>query len=508
MIHQKIFYSANGFSTVAIITFMVVFAFVATAVIQANLMTMTTVTRSQSSETAFNIADGGINYYLWHFNHNNADLRDGKTWPATPQLLGYGPYEHDYRNNEGKVIGTYTLWIKPGAVGSTVATVRSIGKTNGPNPAVRTIEAKIGAPSFSTYAVAGNTALWFGNTESASGPVHSNVGVKMDGPNSDMVTSANRTYQIPGSHGWGAYSYKPGVWCDPNIVSPVNCNARLKTSWLYPSPAVDFNKVRADLCVIKKAALNSTATNACTTRPARSASYVPPVYTSYDAETGYLISLNDDNTYNLERVTNERDTRATYTTSLTRSTIATNIPIPENGAIFVEDNVWVRTSGPNGFNGRVTIASARLAVSGETNITIAGPIKYADRYNGNDTIGLIAENNVEVAPYAGKPIEIDAAIIAQSGSVGIRQRYRENGRAAPGYALESQALTFFGSLASNQMWTWSVITCGSETSAACWIGYRYTNNIYDENLRYAPPPFFPVTSTFDIISWREVLTTP
>ncbi len=500
--------ASEGFSIVAVLTFMVVFTVISIGVLQMIVTTVGSTARARASETAFQLADAGINYYLWHLNHNNTDLKDGQTWPSSQGVYGYGPYTHTYKDSSGKTIGSFTLWIKPGTVGSTIATVRSIGTSNGVNAVKRTIEARIGAPSFSTYAVAGNTALWFGNTESANGPVHSNVGVKMDGSNSDIVTSAGSTYTVPTWSGNGAGSTKAGVWCDATVTSPVSCTTRNKTSWQYPVTAVDFNKIVADLCQIKKLAINDTSATACNNRPARTAGYIPAISTTFSLTAGYLISLNDNNTYNLEKVTNERDTRSPYSSALTRTVVATNIPVPANNIIFVEDNVWVRTAGPAGFNGRVTIASARLAVSGDTTATIAGPIKYADKYSGANSIGIVAENNIEVAPYVGAPVEINAALIAKSGGVGIRQTYRETGGWVTGYANSNQGLTFFGSLASNQLWTWSVMLCGTATNANCWAGYRYTNTIYDENLRYSPPPYFPVTSTFDIVSWREVLTTP
>ena len=106
------------------------------------------INRNNTSQKAFNISEAGIKYYLWHLSHNNTDYKDGKTTLATPDPnLGYGPYVHNYTDNNAAVTGTYTLWIKPQGVGSTIVTVRSIGKVNG-GSITRTIEAQVGAPSF------------------------------------------------------------------------------------------------------------------------------------------------------------------------------------------------------------------------------------------------------------------------------------------------------------------------------------------------------------------------
>ncbi len=462
--------------------------------------------RTQSKQMSLNIAEAGINYYLWHISHNTTDYKDGKTTPTTPDAsLGYGPYVHTYKDANGVDRGTFTLYIQPDTTGSNIITVRSIGKSSNLSNTNRTVEAKIGAPSFSTYAVVGNSELWFGSTEVADGPVHSNAGVKMDGPNNNDVTSANTTYIPSSTSGSGSGSSKPGVWCDTAITNP-NCNTRSKESWRYPVASVDFNKVTADLCQLKKNATNNQASNACSAKPSRTASYIPARTNNYSINSGYLIILNTNGTYSLRSVTNERDDRANYSAALSNTVIANNIAVPTNGVIFVEDNVWV-LSESGGFNGRVTIASARLATTGSTTVTVADKLSYQDQYNGNDAIGLIAENDIDIAPYVPVPLTVHAAMIAQSGRVQFRPEYNYNGGNTPGYINSNQTLQFFGSIASNEQWTWSWIRCGSN-NASCWSGFKNNTTKYDENLRYKPPPSFPVTSTYDILEWREIIIAP
>lgn len=489
----------------ALIMLVIVFSILMLSLAGVITTTLGSATKNSNSQSAMNIAEAGLNYYLWHLSHDSTDYKDGQTTPTSPDPnLGYGPYTHSYKDVNGIQQGSFTLYINPGTNGSNVSTVRSIGTTGGSGTTTRTLQAKIGAPSFSTYAVVSNSQLWFGNTEIADGPVHSNVGVKMDGENRSDVTSANATY-VPSNSGNGSGSTKPGVWCDPLITTP-SCSGRIKTSWRYPVPAVDFNKVTADLCQMKKNATNNQSSNACNVRPARTAGYVPPRNTAFDNSIGYLITLNTNGTYTLSNVNNEIDNRTPYTSALSTTAVATNVAIPSNGIIFVEDNVWIRSES-GGFDGRVSIASARLSVSGSTNITIADKLLYKDKYSGNDTIGLIAEQNIEVAPYVPAPMEINGALIAQNGSVQFRPDYNYNGSSTPGYVNASQNLVFFGSVSSNQQWTWSWVRCGSNTTA-CWSGFEYNETKYDENLRYSPPPQFPVTSTYDILEWREVIANP
>lgn len=498
---------------------------IVTTVIESNFFA---VNRAANSQKAFNIAEAGINYYLWHLSHNSSDFKDGKSTPSSPDPnLGYGPYEHTYRDANGSERGTFTLWIKPQGGGSSVVNVRSIGKDK-KSGQIRTIESQLGAPSFASYAVLSDTALWFGNTETATGPIHSNQGVRMDGPSNSDVTSTNGTYVPPNSLG-GDGSSKPGVWCHPSVTSPVNCSTRNKSDWRYPVPSIDFNQVTGDLCSMKKTAFSSDSStsslaeqgNACNLTPnTRTDAYLPQRSTngSYNLTRGYLIQLNANGTYDLFNVNGENDQASSYSSALTLQTVTTGVSIPESGVIFAEDNVWVR-SNPT-FQGRVTIGAGRLATSRKAEIVIADDLVYGSK-DGSDSIGLVAENSVTLAPYAppqsgGFTFEVNAAIIAQDGYVLYPGRYRTNSyKCTRGWNGSNQTFNFYGSIAARQGWTWTWLqgygSCGDAVyqSGIGYVSGIQTNNTqYDNNLKYSPPPSFPTTSSFDILSWREVLNKP
>ncbi len=516
----------GGFILPAVLGFIVVIAILggsAFAVIENNLGS---VNNNVKRQQAFNIAEAGVNYYLWHLSHNPNDYKDGQTGTvAQDPVLGYGPFTHDYIDDNAYNQGTFTLYVKPQSSGSTVTRVRSIGKVAGTN-ILRTIDADIGAPSFASYGVVSDSSLWFGNTETASGPVHSNQGVRMDGASDSDVTSANTTYVPPVSVGGDGASH-PGVWCKSSIISPVNCNTRAKTDWRYPVPSVDFNAISGSLCTMKKTAFSSdpaTAAlvnnaNACSQVPnTRTSAYLPQTSTtSFSVSKGYLIQLNSNGTYDLQKVTAENDTKTAYSTALTLTNVATGVSIPSSGIIFAEDNVWVR-SNPT-FHGRVTIAAGRLATNNNANIVVADDIVYSTK-NGSDAVGLVAEGDVLIAPYAPPAsgsftFEVDAAMIAQSGNVEYPATYRSNtSRYTHGWGNSNQQFNFYGSVATRQTWTWTWLVGGACGEAAYDATNGYTSAIehnttqYDYNLLYAPPPSFPITSSYNILSWREVLTKP
>lgn len=512
----------------ALLSVIIAFSIVAVSVTEITLNNFFIVGNTISGQRAFNIAEAGINYYLWHLNHNNTDYKDGKTTPATQDpTLGWGPYVHNYIDSNGVNQGTYTLWIKPAATGSTIVTVRSIGQTS--DGIKRTVEAQIGSPSFASFGVVSDGPLWFGNTETADGPVHSNQGVRMDGPNTSTVSSANATYVPPNSLGGNGASH-PGVWCDSSVTAPVNCNTRSKSDWIYPVTAVDFNQVTNSLCTIKKAAFAANAAtaslatqaNACTQVPVtRTSTYIPQRSSTFSLTKGYLIQLNSNNTYDLYNVNAETDTSTPYTSALTTSSVATAIPISSTGIIYTEDNVWVRTNPT--YHGRVTIAAGKLASttpSKYANIVIADDIVYSTK-NGSDAIGLIAQDSVIIAPYAPPSsgafnFEVDAAILSQSGEAWYPGTYRSNSnRCTRGWANSNQTFTFYGSVATRQDWTWTWLDGASSCGDAVFVsgtgyisGILHNSTQYDYNLEYGPPPSYPLTSGYNFLSWREVLTHP
>lgn len=520
----------QGFALPTIISIMVALIIMLGAATELVVSNIGIVKNNTNSQQALNIAEAGINYYLWHLSHNQTDYKDGQSTPTTPDAtLGYGPYVHNYVDANSKTTGTYTLWINPTSANSTSVNVRSIGKVNG-SGVMRTVQAQIGAPSFASYALVGDVALWFGSNESAHGPIYSNVGIRMDGSSDSTVASSNASYVPPFSLG-GDGSSHPGVWCNTSVLSPVNCNTRPKTDWVYPSPAIDFNQVTSSLCTLKKQAFSSNAAtsalatqaNACTQVPnTRTPAYLPQRSTtgSYNIGRGYLIQLNTNGTYDLYNVNSETDTATPYTSALSLSSVATGIAVPTNGVIFAEDNVWVRTNPT--FHGRVNIGAGRLAqASTNAEIVVADDVLYSTK-DGSDAIGLIAENNITIAPYAPPSsgsfnFEIDAAMIAQSGSVIYPGTYRSNtNRCTRGWVNSNQTLSFYGSIATRQTWTWSWLNGGSSCGDAVkdpasnqYIsGFLNNTTEYDYNLKYSPPPSYPVTSTYNILSWREVLTNP
>jgi hypothetical protein len=169
--------------------------------------------------------------------------------------------------------------------------------------------------------------------------------------------------------------------------------------------------------------------------------------------------------------------------------------IPENGSIFVEDNAWIDGQIETA---RVTIAAGRFPdnPAQRPDIVVNRDLLYTN-YDGQDSIGIIAQGDFSVGWDSSDFLRIDAALIAQNGRVG-RYYYRPpagmQNRCAPFHVRDT--ITLYGVIITNQRYGFAY-TDGT--------GYQNRNIIYDNNLLFAPPPGFPLTSDeYQQISWEEI----
>ncbi|MBW4060989.1 hypothetical protein HJC99_00200 [Candidatus Saccharibacteria bacterium] len=401
-------------------------------------------------DRALDVAEAGINYYLWHLSHNPSDYTDGHT--PTPPTSPYGPYVHSYYDNNNVLQGTYTLYITPPVNGSTVTTVRSVGQV--PNlTGGRTILAQLGQPSFSNYIFLSNSELNFSPTATTTGPVFSNIGVQFDGVNNGPVMGAKTSY-IAGSTG----TSKPDVW---GAGGP-------KSQWQFPVPSIDFTAVTANLASLQTQAQTSSG-----------------VYLNNSRGIGFYLNLRSDGTIDVYKVTNQSSSGIT-------KTFIRNQAAPTNGILFSTEEVWLSgTSWP----GRITIVAAKLPDSPATrrSINIIGNLTYAAK-DGSAAIGLVAQQDVFIPRYVPNVMEVDAGMLAQYGSVGYDTA---NG------GLKS-SFTLYGSLGQNANdYGFKVPGCGSFCS-----GFPTTAYNFDSHLIYAPPPGFPTTGNYSVLTWREQLFSP
>ena len=438
-------------------------------------------------EQAFHIAESGVEYYRWHLAHSPDDFYDG-TGTST------GPYVHDFKDAEGNVVGQFSLNITAPDNTSNFVVVESIGTVIDHPTLSKTIRVKFAKPSFAKFAFVADSNLRFGEGTEVFGPIHANGGIRFDGVAHNLVTSARETYDDPdhtGAEEFGVHTHISPTDPLPPIEVPLRSDI-FKVGRQFPIPAVDFSGLTNDLSELKTLAQNGGQ------------------YFNESGALGYKIVLKENDTFDLYKVMSlenvpdascqniyNQDGWSTW--SIKTETLQGNYALPVNGVIFVEDDVWVEGK----INGaRVTIAVGRFPdlASNRKNIIVNNNLLYT-KYDGSDSIALIAQKDITSGLFSLDNLRIDAALIAQNGRIGrfyYRPSYVQNNVTYPGCSTNHvrNSVTLYGMLASKNRYGFAY----SDNT-----GYLVRTINYDANLLYNPPPHFPLTSdNYEIISWEEV----
>lgn len=198
------------------------------------------------------------------------------------------------------------------------------------------------------------------------------------------------------------------------------------------------------------------------------------------------------------------------------------VTLPPNGIIFASDDVWVDGQINNS---RVTIVAAKDPLaSGRANIYLTHNLTYTN-YDGRDVVGLIAQNDILASYFSDDTLEVDAAMIAQNGRVGrpffgstftsstsdanfqivpVGETNPDGTSSCQQYRKRT-TLTLDGSMATNQRYgfAWigsNLFSCGTDHNDS---GYCDRNLLFDTNLIYSPPPLFPTSGQYSVISFTE-----
>src|SRR3989344_1826645 len=106
----KISKNIFGFALLQTILLITIIASLMLVIVTLTILGLNISKQGVRQTSALDIAEAGVNYYLWHLVHDPDDYCDGNSCTGSPP---YGPYVHNFTDNTGKVIGTYTLWIAP-----------------------------------------------------------------------------------------------------------------------------------------------------------------------------------------------------------------------------------------------------------------------------------------------------------------------------------------------------------------------------------------------------------
>ena len=462
------------------------------------------------------VAEGGVNYYRWHLAHAPEDLQDGNDWCCNenPSLSledcgnVCGPYIHSYYDPEGGEIGKFSLQIygKKQCGEITSISIVSVGWSNDFPNVKRKVKVKYVKPTVADFAYLLNSNVWAGSDRVIKGPYHSNGGIRMDGKNKSLVSSALSDWTCTCSFGCKAPSCLENscpdvcVWdgssCKcPGIFTTANGNEEL---FDFPVPPFDFSGITMDLNHIKNLTQSGKGI------------YLSPSSTG----KGYHIILKQDRSIDVYEVTNlssvcAYDTENGYhceSSVISGENFKGNYPIPSDcGLIFTEDNIWAEGE----VNGKIALVSADLInPNKETDVWLVGNITYIHDDN-SDGLVLLAQHNNLIGLYVPDNMELDGIYIAQTGHFG-RNHYPcwpwwWGGSCASCSSCSSERyrsyLKIFGSIVSNGR----VGTKWSSSSGTWVSGFNTRENIYDPFQSYNPPPFLPCISEQHLFrEWEEV----
>ncbi len=442
-------------------------------------------------EEAFQIAEAGIYFYRWYLAHETA----GKTAQEVDDFWQNGnplgvdlAYESDFKDPEGGIIGRYKIETERPISGSTIVLVKSTGWTNAEPNIKRTVQVRFRRPSWSEYAILANDFMRFGQGTEVFGKVHSNKGIRFDGLAHNIVSSLVATFDDPDHSGGNEFGVHTHVNLPPD--SGINNNYRpleappspvqsrsdvFLIGRQFPAPEISFVGVSSDLAFMKAKSQAG--------------------YGRYfDNSSGRRIILKTNGTMDICQVASYNS--STYnilsykknsgggTCSSCSGQCLTNYNIPNNGIIFVENNVWVEGTINNK---KVTIVAADTSGRNSCNIYIGMNNLLYTNLDGRDIIGLIAQKNISVIRDSQNILTIDAALLAQSGRVG-RDYY-------PSHFYDKDKIIINGSIATNIRYGFAY-TDGT--------GYKTRILNFDNNLLYYPPPYFPTGTDYHIDLWEEL----
>ncbi len=497
----------------AIIAYVLIFGSIFILMLAGLLGYISLQLKQSSQKVAWNqslqIAEAGIEYYRWCVNNGVEENCSG---------------QRDYYDAAGRLLGAFSVAAESSSACGQVNLRRIVSSGWAKDyPAVkRTVRTVYGRESVAKYSYVLNANVWIGDDHQINGPYHSNGGIRMDGGNRSLMTSAaiiddEGKWVCTGSFGccqwryfWYPY-YKNGYDCTLDCPSactvnvtgtklvdgyPVKdecvCPGIFSTTanpspdlFKFPVPPFDFNGITVDLGQIKERAANGGGI------------YFPVAADRKAGSKGYHVKLREDGKFEvyfimaLQQVSGyseeEGDTKNWFIINNEQADANNPYTIPPDCAVlYFEDNLWIEGT----VRGKITVVSANLISTGvETSVVLPGNIQYAD-YSGANGLALIGQKNVLIGPQSPDDMILDAVIVAQKGRFG-RNHYEDNFR---------DSLTIRGSVISNgrvgTQWT----SGGQMVS-----GYAQRYTYSDQGQVYNPPPFvMSMGSDYKIVSWEEM----
>lgn len=476
-------YLAKGSAIVYALVIMTIVAILLTSILQYVVSQMKFSTNRVERERAFQVAEAGVYYYRWFLAHKTAGMTASqlKTFWESEAPGGNKEYDEvEYKDPETNVgIGRYQITVEKPEPSSTIVTATVTGWTYKEPNVTRTVQARFRRPSWSEYMYLVDDFVNFGAAATVYGKVHSNTGVRFDGTAYNSVTNYTPSFDEPTSGHRSGLDF--GVHTHDSPADPVppsypwpegtipNRPDVFKGGRQFPVPKVSFSVTTLSYMEGEAARIFGGTGDVFKRR------IILKADGNFDT---CRVRVYDPTSLVISSYRNNSDTGNCSSCS---GACLSTYPIPNDGIIFVKNNVWVEGT----VSGRRVTIVASNANSSLSNIYLGiNNLRYT--YNdGRDVIGLVAKNNVQIVQNCQTNLTIDGALLAQSGKV-----FRDSEH----YYDTKSSLTINGAIAS---FLQPFFNYGS-------YGFSTRTYNFDNNLLYNPPPYFPTGTEYSIDLWDEL----
>lgn len=484
--------ASRGVTVVLVLAFMGIFLFLLGTIV-SYVFTQGKYGRAlYAREQAVNIAEAGLEYYRWFLAHNPSIMQQGVGLVS--------PYTHVVNDPEGARIGEARITATANRACGVVQWVdlSSEGVSDANTLYTRTVQARYMRPSVAEYSNIINANVWAGADRIITGTYHSNGGIRMDGTNNSLVTSAVSTWTCDSSFGCSPTQGKPGVWGGGSGSA----------LWSFPAASFNFGGIATNFATLRGYAQTDgilLAPTSVRVDGVQQGNTFPSV--GGTDQRGFRLVLNADNTVDIYRVMGTGSHRSQHIDNLGfwvsdyhsvnnsphigRFTIPSDCPV-----IYSDAKIWLE--GVVG--GKVTVIAADTG-SFTPDIILNNNITYASG-TGSSGLTAIAERSVLIPLFSPDNFTIRGVFVAQTGYVG-RNYYQVGGSNGVGQGgspfVQRSSLTTIGTIVSNQRigTQWN---CGGTFCS----GYATRNDLYDRLLAFSPPPFTPAASPdYKLVLWRE-----
>lgn len=478
---------------------MIAYALIIMSVVSILLVSILKYTTSQMTfsinrvnrEGSFQVAEAGIYFYRWYLAHEIS----GKTAQQIEDFWASGnpygvntAYEAEFFDPEGGAIGKYKIEVEPPTSNSTIIYVKSTGWTYKDPDVKRIVQVRFRRPSWSEYALLSNDVMRIGENTEVYGKIHSNFGIRFDGTAHNVIASAVDQYDDPDHSGDNEFGVHTHVSADNGSVgnefqedeappSPVQDRTDVfEAGRQFPVPTVDFNGLVSDLGFMKSESQISGhgvyyGNSKCGSKDNLGRHIII---------TGSTMTVRTVTSYNTANMSIKNE-----------GCELTDVAIPNNGVIFVENNIWIEGT----INGRrATFVAANLLGGPSVSVYLGMNHLLYTNFDGSDIIGLLSQQDIEVVKDSLDDLTIDAAMISQSGRVG-RNYYTPFGCHSHSCEDHKGTITINGAMATYLRYGFAYTN-----------GTGYSNRIlnFDNNLLYFPPPYFPTGTEYYIDLWEEL----